>query len=72
MMRPNLAPLAVDPGAAGVALAQPRPWRPPRALVPGVAGGGLLQTAIYGSPLRSGYGDLGQLFSLELRRAPTS
>jgi hypothetical protein len=62
-MRPNLAPLAVVP------LLFALPSR--RAvvatvggLVPGVAIVALLQAAIYGSPLRSGYGDLGQLFSV--------
>jgi len=62
MMRPNLAPLAVIP----VALA----WPSLRAvaavaggIVPGVAAVALLQTAIYGSPLRTGYGDLSQLFN---------
>jgi hypothetical protein len=33
-------------------------------VAPGVAAVALLQAAIYGSPLRSGYGDPGQLFSL--------
>jgi hypothetical protein len=62
-MRPNLAPLAVVP------LLFALPSR--RAvvatvggLVPGVGVVALLQAAIYGSPLRSGYGDLGQLFSV--------
>lgn len=63
MMRPNLVPLALIP----VLLA----W-PSRAaalataggVVPGIAAVAILQTAIYGSPLRSGYGDLSQLFSL--------
>ena len=62
-MRPNLAPLAVVP------LLFALPSR--RAvvatvggLVPGVGVVAFLQAAIYGSPLRSGYGDLGQLFSV--------
>ena len=63
MMRPNLAPLAVIPAALA--------WPSRRAvaavaggIVPGIAAVALLQAAIYGSPLRSGYGDLGQMFSL--------
>ena len=63
MMRPNLAPLAVIPlllqwpsRAAALALAG--------GVAPGVVAVGLMQAAIYGSPLRSGYGDLTQLFSL--------
>jgi hypothetical protein len=62
MMRPNLVPLALIP-----VLLQ---W-PSRAaaaavvggVVPGVAAVALLQAGIYGSPLRSGYGELGRLFS---------
>jgi hypothetical protein len=63
MMRPNLAPLALIP----VLLAWPsRAGTAATAggIVPGVAAVAILQTAIYGSPLRSGYGDLSQLFSL--------
>jgi hypothetical protein len=63
MMRPNLAPLAVIPAALAW------PFRRPVAAVaagiaPGIAAVSLLQAAIYGAPWRSGYGDLGQLFSL--------
>ena len=63
MLRPNLAPLAVIPVALlwasrGAALAAAA------GTVPGVVIVALLQAAIYGSPLRSGYGDLSQLFSL--------
>jgi len=64
MMRPNLAPLAVIPvllawpsRAAAVATAG--------GVVPGAAAVALMQAAVYGSPLRSGYGNLGQLFSLD-------
>jgi len=62
MMRPNLAPLAIVP----VLLAWPSLRRPSprRRAVPGAVAVALLQGAVYGSPLRSGYGDLGQLFSL--------
>ncbi|MBP1603628.1 MAG: hypothetical protein H6Q09_800 [Acidobacteria bacterium] len=63
MIRPNLAPLAIIPALIM--------W-PSRAAVaasavgavPGIAAVALLQAAVYGSPLRSGYGDLSQLFSL--------
>ena len=63
MIRPNLTPLALIP----VLLA----W-PSRAaalataggVVPGVAAVAILQTAVYGSPLQSGYGDLSRLFSV--------
>jgi hypothetical protein len=63
MMRPNLAPLVIVPAlimwpsrAAVAACAA--------GAVPGISAVALLQAAIYGSPLRSGYGDLSQLFSL--------
>ena len=62
-MRPNLAPLAVFP----VLLALPSRRAVVATvggIVPGVAVVAFLQAAIYGSPLRSGYGDLGQLFSV--------
>ena len=63
MLRPNLAPLALVP----VALLWPS-WRAAVAAAagtfPGIVAVALLQWAIYGSPVRSGYGDLGQLFSL--------
>ena len=63
MVRPNLAPLAIIP----VLMAWPS--RPAAiatagATVPGIVAVALLQAAVYGSPLRSGYGDLGQLFSV--------
>jgi hypothetical protein len=63
MIRPNLAPLAIIPvllawpsRAAALAVAG--------GVVPGVAAVAIMQTAVYGSPLRSGYGDVSQLFSL--------
>jgi hypothetical protein len=62
MMRPNLAPLAIVP----VVLTLPSRRSAAATaggVVPGVAAVAWLQTVIYGSPLRSGYGDLGQLFS---------
>jgi hypothetical protein len=62
MMRPNLVPLAIIPvlltwpsRSAAIAAAG--------GSVPGILAVALLQAAIYGSPLRSGYGDLSQLFS---------
>lgn len=79
MMRPNLAPLTFvpvllaglhEPGESSP-LSVSRTWRWPPAVaaalgvLPGVAAVAWLQMAIYGSPLRSGYGDLGQLFSLD-------
>ena len=62
MMRPNLLPLAVIPALLAL------PSRPAAMSViggaaPGVAAVALLQAAMHGSPFRSGYGDLGQLFS---------
>ncbi len=63
MMRPNLAPLAAIPllllwPSRSTALAFAG------GVAPGIVAVALLQAAIYGSPLRSGYGDLSQLFSL--------
>ena len=63
MMRPNLAPLAIIP----VLLAWPSRTAAIAAAggaIPGIVAVAVLQAAIYGSPLRSGYGDLSQLFSL--------
>jgi hypothetical protein len=63
MMRPNLAPLAVFP----VALLWPARRQVVAAvggIIPGVAAVAGLQWLMYGSPLRSGYGDLNALFSL--------
>ncbi len=63
MMRPNLAPLAIVP----VVLALPSRRAvvaTVAGLVPGVVVVALFQAAIYGSPLRSGYGDLASLFSV--------
>jgi hypothetical protein len=62
-IRPNLASLAVVP----VLLALPSRRAVVATvggIVPGVAVVAFLQAAVYGSPLRSGYGDLGQLFSV--------
>lgn len=62
MMRPNLAPLAIVP----VLLARPSRAAVAAAIggvVPGVAAVAALQWAVYGSPLRSGYGEVSQLFS---------
>jgi Dolichyl-phosphate-mannose-protein mannosyltransferase len=62
-IRPNLAPLAVIP----VMLAWPSRVGAAATIggtVPGIAAVALLQAAVYGAPWRSGYGDLGQLFSL--------
>ncbi len=67
LVRPNLAPLAAIPfaltwwtarsrGRAGVAFAL--------ALVPGLVTVAWLQHTVYGAAWRSGYGDLGQLFSV--------
>jgi hypothetical protein len=65
MVRPNLAPLAAIP----LLLVW---WNAPRrlraslsfgaALVPGLVAVAWLQSAVYGAPWRSGYGDIGQLF----------
>lgn len=63
MMRPNLAPLA----AIIVVLALPSRRAATGAacgILPGAAAVAVLQAMIYGSPLRSGYGSLGQLFSV--------
>jgi hypothetical protein len=67
MVRPNLAPLAAIP----LLLAW---WNTPgrlqttvsfvAALVPGLVAVAWLQHAVYGAPWRSGYGDIGQLFSV--------
>lgn len=69
-VRPNLVPLSLVAGF-GMVLMQSRPLRQRLlALVafgagalPGVAIVMAVQHAMYGSPLRSGYGDLGVLFS---------
>jgi hypothetical protein len=62
MMRPNLAPLAAI--AAVLALPSRRAVAGATCgVLPGAAAVAVLQAAIYGSPLRSGYGSLGQLFS---------
>lgn len=63
MLRPNLAPLAVIPVVL-LWTARRAAFAAAAGAVPGVVIVALLQAAIYGSPLRSGYGDLNQLFSL--------
>jgi hypothetical protein len=63
VVRPNLAPLALIPvlmawpswRAAGVTLA---------GIVPGVSAVAILQSAIYGSALQSGYGAFAQIFRI--------
>ncbi|MCX6552181.1 MAG: glycosyltransferase family 39 protein [Acidobacteria bacterium] len=63
MVRPTLAPLAIFP----VLLALPSRRFAAAAvvgLIPGLAAVAWLHAAMYGSPWRSGYGDLGALFSL--------
>lgn len=72
LVRPNLAPLA---GVVALAVFCDRPVQPravlrtwmmfAAALAPFVFLVALLQNAMYGSPLRSGYGSLGLLFKLE-------
>jgi len=72
LIRPNLAPLA---GVLALVVLVDRPvrWRAVLrtwamfgvGLMPFVILVGLLQNAMYGSPLRSGYGDLSFLFKLE-------
>ena len=69
-VRPNLLPLALVAGF-GMVLVQPRTLRDRMlalvafglAAAPGVATIMAVQNAMYGSPMRSGYGDLGLLFS---------
>lgn len=69
-VRPNLAPLAVVL-ALGTALLTSVSWRErvtslvilSLAALPGLAFVLFVQNAMFGSPLRSGYGDLGVLFS---------
>ncbi len=81
VVRPNLVPLAAV--TALWAAARPAPWRDRLfslaafgiAATPFVFLVMALQNAMYGSPLRSGYGDLGGLFRLDhvwpnLRRYP--
>jgi hypothetical protein len=79
LIRPNLAPLAIVPVLL-MAWRGSRPdWRTGLAFatgtLPGVAAVAAVQAAIYGSPLRSGYGSLEHLFSLShialnMRRYP--
>ena len=71
VVRPNLVPLA---GIIGLAILLPGGERPMRERLPGGAAFAaaaafgplvvlLVQNAMYGSPFKSGYGDLGTLFS---------
>jgi hypothetical protein len=64
MVRPNLAPLAVFPALLAW------PSRPAAVaaiggVLPGLAAVAWLQAAMFGSPLRSGYGELGSLFAVD-------
>jgi hypothetical protein len=72
LTRPNLVPVVLPIAAytaarGGGATALKREWRRSLwfgvGLLPGVAATLLLQAAMYGSPLRSGYGQLESLFS---------
>ncbi len=72
LVRPNLAPLAVVAALVVFAAQELEPRTIARTwiafvlgAVPGVATVALLQNAMYGSPLKSGYGDLSLLFRLE-------
>jgi hypothetical protein len=68
LVRPNLAPLAVIVAAMQWRPGQPLPWRSTAMMVagalPGVAAWLWLNHVLYGSPFGSGYGEVGQLFSL--------
>jgi hypothetical protein len=71
-VRPNLLPLAVATGVGLALLVHPRTLRQRLtivtvfglAAVPGVLVVMAIQNAMYGSPFRSGYGDLDTLFSI--------
>ncbi len=68
LVRPNLAPLAVIVASMHWRPGQPLPIRHTALLtagaIPGVAGWLWLNQVLYGSIAGSGYGDVGQLFSL--------
>jgi len=68
LVRPNLAPLAVIVAALHWQPGQPPPFRAVAWLIigalPGVAGLLWLNGVLYGSVAGSGYGEVGQLFSL--------
>ncbi len=69
LVRPNLAPLAVVPLLLGVGRSPMRTWWRPAlgfaaGTAPGMAAVAVMQALVYGSPLRSGYGSLQDLFSL--------
>jgi hypothetical protein len=81
LIRPNLVPLAVFPWL--MAIARASTWRDrilrtalfAAASIPGAAGVAWVNATLYGSPLTSGYGDLGPGFALShaatnLRRYP--
>jgi len=72
LVRPNLAPLAI---AAALVVFTERPWRVPTiartwiafaiGLLPSIVIVAMLQDAMYGGPLKSGYGDLILLFRVD-------
>lgn len=68
LVRPNLAPLAVILAAMPWRRGQPVPWRSTALMaagaLPGVAAWLWLNQVLYGSVVGSGYGSVGQLFSL--------
>jgi hypothetical protein len=67
LIRPNLAPIAAVL-FVWLALRERRHWLPSvafaGAMLPGPLIVAAINTRLYGSPLSSGYGDIGQLFSL--------
>ena len=67
LVRPNLAPLAIVIAMAPMVLSHDRAWRSmasmAAAALPGVFVMLYLNDALYGGPLRSGYGDASRLFS---------
>ncbi|MBI4888045.1 MAG: glycosyltransferase family 39 protein, partial [Acidobacteria bacterium] len=72
LVRPHLAPLALPLGLF-LLLRPERPWRHrlgaaatfAACVVPSAIGAAAIQLSLYGSPLSSGYGPLGPLFSLD-------
>ncbi len=73
MVRPNLLPLVAVAGAIVCVRRRPLSWRDAASsglwfalgVVPFVAAVAALQNAMYGGPLRSGYGNLGSLFGVD-------
>ena len=67
LVRPNLAPLAVIVAVMPVVCGHERRWRAAAVVIasaaPGILGVAALNTAIYGDPLSSGYGDASRLFA---------